>query len=115
MLYPIWTPLPRPPCFPESPELNRLLDRYDPEVGYFKLSLRRREARDLRKGLFGPKGLRVVPRGYGVRQFRLPRGWILRLTYHPACWEGQVTAELIPPTMREWPPLPPQWPENVAA
>ena len=41
----------------------------------------RRNARDLRKGLFGPKGVRDVPKGEGVRTFDLPRGWTLRLTY----------------------------------
>jgi hypothetical protein len=83
---------------------------------YFKLSLWRREARDLRKGLFGLEGLRNVPgRSGGVMVLRLPKGWTLRLTYHPAHWEGQVTAEFIPPTMRHWPPLPSQWPDDLAA
>ena len=74
MLYPIWQPLPRPRHFPEDPRLDQLLDSYfDPAIGGFKLGLWRREARDLRKGLFGPKGLRKnVPQGEGVRTFRPP-------------------------------------------
>jgi len=103
MLYPIWQPLPRPRHFPEDPRLDRLLDRnYARWVGYFELRLRRREARDLRKGLFGPKGLKDVPKGEGVRTFHLPNGWILRLMYDapPNDWgkPGNVVAEFIPPT-----------------
>jgi hypothetical protein len=106
MLYPIWQLLPRPRHFPEDPKLDRLLaSSYDPGVGYFKLGLWRREARDLRKGLFGPKGLRKnVPKGAGVLTFDLPNGWTLRLTYDapPDDWSepGDVVAEFIPPPMR---------------
>ena len=61
-LYPIWQRLPRPRFFPQDPRLDRLLaSNYDRGLDGFKLTLRRREARDLRKGLFGPKGSRVVP------------------------------------------------------
>jgi len=106
MLYPIWQPLPRPRHFPEDPKLDQLLDsNYEPRVGYFKLRLWRREARDLRKGLFGPKGLRDVPKGEGVRTSDLPRGWTLLLTYDvpPDDWitPGNVVAEFIPPIMRK--------------
>ena len=115
MLYPIWLPLPRPRHFPEHPKLDRLLaHNYDPAVGYFELRLRRREARDLRKGLFGPKGLKDVPKGEGVRTFDLPRGWTLRLTYDvpPHGWTepGNVVAEFIPPATRRRPPNSPQRP-----
>jgi hypothetical protein len=72
----------------------------------------RRNARDLRKGLFGPKGLRDVPKGEGVRRFDLPKGWTLRLTYDvpPDEWSepGDVVAEFIPPTMRDEQPIPAQ-------
>jgi hypothetical protein len=107
---------PRPPHFPYHPKLERLLDGYDPGLGYFKLLLWRREARDLRKGLFGPKGSRVVPEfdgdlNYydGEMEFDLPNGWLLRLTYGPPSFEmeaGDVVAEFIPPPMREKPPIP---------
>ena len=105
MLYPTWHPYPRPRHFPEDPKLDRLLDsNYDPVIGGFKLRLWRREARDLRKGLFGPKGLRDVPKGEGVRTFDLPKGWTLRLMYDvpPGGWDepGDVVAEFIPPTIR---------------
>jgi hypothetical protein len=102
----LWQPLPRPPHFPEDPKLEKLLDsHFDPKIRSLKLSLRRRQARDLRKGLFGPKGLRDVPKGKGVRPFDLPNGWMLRLTYgeRPNGWNeaGDVVAEFIPPTMRK--------------
>jgi hypothetical protein len=105
MLYAIWQPLPRPRHFPEDPKLDRLLDsHFDPKIPSRKLSLWRRQARDLRKGLFGPKGLRDVPKGKGVRTFDLPNNWTLRLTYGewPNDWRepGDVVAEFIPPTIR---------------
>jgi hypothetical protein len=103
MLYPIWQPLPRPRHFPEAPKLDRLLDSYfDPAIGRFSLGMMRQNGRDLRKGLFGPKGVRDVPKGEGVRTFYLPRGWTLRLTYDvpPDDWDepGDVVAEFIPPS-----------------
>ena len=114
VLYPIWHPLPRPRHFLEDPRLDRLLDNYDPDVGYFELGLWRREARNLRKGLFGPKGLRDVPQGEGVRTFDLPRGWTLRLTYDvppdDLTEPGNVVAEFIPPATRRRPPNSPQRP-----
>ena len=106
MLYPIWQPLPRPRFFPKDPKLDWLLaSNFDPGVGYFTLSLWRREARDLRKGLFGPKGLRKnVPKGEGVRRFDLPNGWTLCLRYDapPEDWDepGDVIAEFFPPITR---------------
>ena len=113
MLYAIWQPLPRPRHFPEDPKLDRLLDsNFDPKIRSLKLSLWRRQARDLRKGLFGPKGLRDVPGDNGgVMEFDLPNGWTLRLTYHEKAygWEASdVEAEFIPPTMRVEPPIPAQ-------
>jgi hypothetical protein len=115
MLYPTWHPLPRPRHFPENPKLDRLLaSSYDPGMRRFKLSLWRREAPDLREGLFGPKGLRDVPRGAGVRTFELPRGWTLRLTYDapPDSWRepGDVVAEFVPPATRRRPPNSPPRP-----
>ena len=112
---PIWQPLPRPRQFPEDPRLDRLLDsNYARWVGYFELRLWRREARDLRKGLFGPKGVRDVPQGEGVRTFDLPKGWTLRLMYDvpPTDWgkPGNVVAEFIPPATRRRPPNSPQRP-----
>jgi hypothetical protein len=110
MLFPTWHWLPRPPSFPRDPRLDRLLaSTYDPGMEGFKLSLVRCEARDLRKGLFGPKGSRVVPKFSGdldehdgVMDFVLPKGWRLRLTYDPPPWRkaGKVTAEFIPPVSR---------------
>jgi len=115
MLYPIWQLLPRPRFFPEDVELERLLDgNYGPAVGNFKVRMKRRHARDLRKGLFGPRGLRDVPDRDtgGVMEFDLPKGWTLRLTYHAKgvferrTQAGEVDAEFIPSTMREEPPIP---------
>jgi hypothetical protein len=102
MLYAIWQPLPRPPHFPQDPKLDRLLaSNFDPRLDYFELRMFRRVARDLRKGLFGPKGLRDVPRGEGVRRFDLANGWTLSLTYgeRPDDWReaGDVVAEFITP------------------
>jgi hypothetical protein len=108
ILFPTWHPLPRPPWFPREPKLDRLLaSNYDRGLDGFKLRLWRREARDLRKGLFGPKGSRKVPRftrdleNYdGVMEFVLPNGWRLRLTYGPPPYDreaGKVGAEFIPP------------------
>jgi hypothetical protein len=85
MLYPIWILLPRPAHFPQDPKLDRLLASYGPKIGRFKLQMKRRHARDLRKGLFGPKGLRRVPDcDGGPMEFDLPNGWTLRLTYYAA-------------------------------
>jgi hypothetical protein len=116
MLYPIWMRLPRPRHFPEDPKLDQLIDGYDPGLGYFKLSLWRREARDLRKGLFGAKGSRVVPKFSGdlydydgVMEFNLPNGWRLRLTYDPPPSRfnaGNVEAEFLPPSTRRRHPSP---------
>jgi hypothetical protein len=106
MLYAIWQPLPRPRHFPEDPKLDRLLDsHFDPKIRSLKLSLWRRQARDLRKGLFGPKGLRDVPDGSGgVMEFDLPHGWTLRLTYREKAYgwnASDVKAEFISPRNRE--------------
>jgi hypothetical protein len=111
MLYPTWHWLPRPLFFPEDPRLDRLLaSTYDPGIDGFKLPLWRREARDLRKGLFGAKGSRVVPEFSrdldeydGVMDFDLPNGWRLRLTYErppSKIRAGNVEAEFIPPRTR---------------
>jgi hypothetical protein len=114
MLYPIWQPLPRPPHFPQHWRIDRLLaSTYDPGMEGFTLSLLRREARDLRKGIFGPKGSRVVPKFSrnldecdGVMVFDLPNGWRLRLTYErprSRTKAGHVAAEFIPPAIRAEP------------
>jgi hypothetical protein len=72
----------QPPNFPQDERLHRLLAAdFDPRLGYFEVPMFRRNARDLRKGLFGPKGLRDVPKDKGVRTFDLPNGWTLRLSY----------------------------------
>ena len=125
MLYPIWQPLPRPRHFPQDQKLDRLLDSYfDPGLDYFNLPMTRREARDLRKGLFGPKGSRVVPWFFGnldeyngFMEFDLPNGWRLHLTYAPppsGFKAGMVEAEFIPPTMRTIGPV--SWrPAEVSA
>jgi hypothetical protein len=118
MLYAIWQPLPRPFHFPQDPKLDRLLNsHFDPKIRSLKLSLWRRQARDLRKGLFGSKGLRDVPKGEGVRSFDLPNGWTLRLTYgeRPNGWReaGDVKADFIPPAMRKKSPTQPQRPARL--
>ena len=111
---------------PYHAKLERLLRSFDPEIGPFELSMERRHARDLRIWLFGPTGSRVVPkRRYledydGRMEFDLPNGWLLRFDYAPPApayviRASEVDAEFIPPTMREEPPIPPQWPENLAA
>jgi hypothetical protein len=112
-LYPIWKALPRPPYFPDDSQLERLVNStFDPAAGYLKLRMKRRHARDLRKGLFGPEGGRNVPDRDtgGVMEFDLPKGWTLRLTYHARSefdaecrrmWAGDVDAEFIPPGMAE--------------
>jgi hypothetical protein len=112
ILYPIWQRLPRPHFFLHDPRLDRLLaSNYDRGCDGFNLSLWRREARDLRKGLFGPRGSRVVPKSSGNRDkhdgvmgFNLPNGWRLRLSYEPGPMSrrkpGKVAAEFIPPRAR---------------
>ena len=108
LLYPVWQQLPRPRHFPQDRMIDRLLaSNYDRGLDGFKLRLWRREARDLRKGLFGPKGSRKVPKftgdfdNYdGMMDFLLPNGWRLRLTYDPPPYSriaGSVGAEFIPP------------------
>ena len=88
--------------------MERLLaSNFDPDLDYFELSMKRRHARDLRKGLFGPKGSREMPDfaavDYGEMWFDLPRGWSLHLIYEPRprSFEaaGNVTAEFIPPEL----------------
>ena len=92
------SPLPRRP---ETGSVARQLLRSGDRL--FQVALVAvREARDLRKGLFGPKGLRNVPKGEGVLTLDLPNGWTLRLTYDvpPDGWSepSDVVAEFIPPT-----------------
>jgi hypothetical protein len=108
MLYATYHRLPRPYHFPKHLTLDRLLDsNFDPGLGGFELSLYRREARDLWKGLFGPKGSRKALRGQGVKRFSLPKGWTLRLTYRSPgsrTKAGKVDAGFIsPPTHRKRP------------
>jgi hypothetical protein len=112
MLYPIWQRLPRPRFFPDDLDLNRLLANYfHPGERGFRKRMKRRNARDLRKGLFGSKGLLKVPdKSGGVMAFDLPNGWTLRLTYYAAgeydfehrrATAGDVDAEFIPPRMSQ--------------
>ena len=68
--------------------------------------MKRRHARDIRKGLFGPQGVLDVPKGHGVRTFELPKDWTLRLTYYETAWAGDVDAEFFPPTMQGGSPYP---------
>jgi hypothetical protein len=110
-LRPIWIREPLPPSFPEDPQLAQLLaSGFDLTLSRFKLPLRRCEARDLRKGLFGPKGSRRVPKGgeNDTMRFVLPKGWTLHLTYGSVGdWSvrrggrpGHVEADFIPPRRR---------------
>jgi hypothetical protein len=104
MFYAILKPLPRPAHFPVDPRLEELLTSFAPDIGYFKLPMKRRSARDLRKGIFGPQGLKNVPDcDGGVREFDLPNGWMLRLTYYETYGvkAGDVDAEFIPPASRK--------------
>lgn len=74
-----------PPRF--SDRINRLLRYFDTGCGEppegFSHVLYRRQARALRKHLFGSKGLNTVPRLWGGEpmEFDLPKGWRLRLSY----------------------------------
>jgi hypothetical protein len=55
-LHPTWHPVPRPRSFPEDADSERLLDGYfEPRLGYFKLTLKRRHARDFAKGAVRPR------------------------------------------------------------
>jgi hypothetical protein len=97
----------RPPNFPYNQKLERLLLTYDPEIGYLELEMKRRHARALRRWLFGPNGVNIVPSDYGVMKFNLSKGWTLRLTFlgHDELAEGYadlgVDAEFIPPASGE--------------
>jgi hypothetical protein len=101
-----------PSNFPEDERIESLLaSNFEPDIGYFKVLMKRRHARDLRKVFFGPKGSRIVPefdgnlRYYdGEMEFELPGGWLLHLTYLPPSPEieaGDVVAEFIPPNRAE--------------
>jgi hypothetical protein len=95
----------QPSNFPQDERLHRLLAAdFDPRLGYFEVPMKRRHARDLRKGLFGPQGVRDVPSGDGVLEFDLPKGWTLRLRYYDTPRDfrepGDVDAEFIPPRRR---------------
>jgi hypothetical protein len=109
--YPIWVRGPRPAHFPEAPEIDRLLDsNFDPRLDHIKVRMKRRNARALRKGILGPKGVRRVPgKSGGVKELALPNGWTLRLTYYAAggydferrrAKAGEVDAEFIPPRLQ---------------
>jgi hypothetical protein len=77
------------------------LASYAPEIGSFDVQMKRRNARALRKVLFGSEGLKNVPEDGGVLEFLLSKGWRLRLTYHRRprgiAKAGAVTAEFISP------------------
>jgi hypothetical protein len=72
---------------------------YAPEIGSFDVSMKRRNARALRKVLSGSKGLKNVPEDGGVLELLLSKGWRLRLRYNrrpPGFTKaGAVTAEFI--------------------
>ena len=110
----------RPPNFPYNDKLEWLLLTWDPQIGYFKLSMKRRHARALRRHLLGPKGITIAPSDYGVMKFRLDNGWTLRLRYlgfdelAEGYVAGDVDAEFIPPTMRKE-PVPARRSEGSAA
>lgn len=70
----------RPAHFPDSPKLEQLLASYAPEIGSFDVQMKRRNARALRKFLFGPKGLKNVPEDGSVLELPLSKGWRLRLS-----------------------------------
>jgi hypothetical protein len=55
------------------------------------VKIKRWQARDFRRALFGPEGLRDVPRGKGTRTFRLPNGDTLRFEYEPK-WSPEELA-----------------------
>lgn len=97
-------PIRRPYHFPKHPKLDRLIaSGFDPAIGPFDIPMYRRNARDLRKGLFGPAGLREVPGDKGGEMtFVLPNGWTLRLLYDRRGYgieAGEVLARCIPPTV----------------
>ena len=69
-------------------------------IGAFKVRMTRHEARNLRRHLFGSKGLKNVPPGAGTMEFELPNNWMLKLDYEKPGWRitepSYVTAEFIP-------------------
>jgi len=97
----------RPANFPYDQKLEWLLLTHDPQIGRFKLRMKRRHARALRRELFGSKGVNIVPSDCGVMKFNLAKGWTLRLTYlgfdelAEGYVAGDVEAEFIPPASRE--------------
>ena len=107
--------------FPDSDKLRRLIMSFDPAIGYFKLSMKRRNTRALRQYFFGTKGLHQIPEDEEPMEFLLSKGWRLRLTYlaKPArrwdaieekmvCKAGDVIAEFMPPgaAAPKWRPEP---------
>jgi hypothetical protein len=65
---------------PSLPQWARkLLD----ELADGPVRIKRCEARDLQRALFGSRGLRDVPRETGTRTFELPHGDTLRFDYEP--------------------------------
>jgi hypothetical protein len=66
---------------------SRLLDKL---TASGSLRLKRWETRNLRRALFGSKGLNDTPRGAGTRTFTLPNGDTLRFDYEPARSEAEI-------------------------
>jgi hypothetical protein len=90
--------------FPYHPTLEELLRTFDPAIGPFRVNMFRRNARDLRKWLYGPDAIGDAPRGSGLGIIALPRGWELVLVYEepPGPREaGKVIALFRPPAEEE--------------
>ena len=86
---------------PHNAKLERLLRRdFNPRIGAFKVRMTRHEARNLRRHLFGSKGLKNMPPGAGTMEFELPNHWMLKLHYEKPDWRitepSYVIAEFIP-------------------
>src|SRR5437763_11814321 len=72
---------------PQNAKLERLLRRdFNPRIGAFKVRMTRHEARNLRRHLFGSKGLKNMPPGAGTMEFDLPNRWMLKLHYEKPGW-----------------------------
>src|SRR4051794_38844870 len=59
-------------------------------VEHRTLRLKRWEARNLRRALFGSKGLNDTPRRRGSRRFTLPSGDTLHFEYEPTVREQEI-------------------------
>ena len=85
-------------------KVDRLRASWDPAIGYFEVATTRHEAREIRRWLVGPKGLKDIPQEACTIDLDLPHGWTLRLLYDEPSSSfskaGGVVAVFIPPGAR---------------